>query len=173
MDKEEIALLVAGIGAAVSLLTFWLTKISQESKARREERRQEYRELVSTLTQCYMRIVSPYDPPIPVIDEQLQRQITDAKLESFKVLQDRIAIAEELAETDVLDVWTEAIVSLERNTDSVRFAKKFKLLRERIIRMANRPAPKKSRLRSLFYRIRYFREIRQFRRRHDDARPNS
>ncbi|MGD0100993.1 MAG: formate--tetrahydrofolate ligase, partial [Acidobacteriota bacterium] len=83
-------------------------------------------------------------------DEQLQRQIMDAKLESFKVLQDRIAIADELAETDVLDEWTEAIVSLERNADSVRFAKKFKPLRERIIRMANHPAPKKSRLRSLF-----------------------
>jgi len=91
-----------------------------------------------------MRIVSPYDPPIPVIDEQLQRQIMDAKLESFKVLQDRIAIADELAETDVLDEWTEAIVSLERNADSVRFAKKFKPLRERIIRMANHPAPKKA-----------------------------
>ncbi|MGD0294149.1 MAG: hypothetical protein ABSB30_09860 [Terracidiphilus sp.] len=169
MDKEEITLLVAGIGAAASFLTFWLTKSSQESRARREERRQEYRELVSTLTQCYMRIVSPYDPPIPVIDEQLQRQIMDAKLESFKVLQDRIAIADELAETDVLDEWTEAIVSLERNADSVRFAKKFKPLRERIIRMANHPAPKKSRLRSLFYRIRYFSEIRQFKRKHSGA----
>jgi hypothetical protein len=116
-----------------------------------------------------MRIVSPYDPPIPVIDEQLQRQIMDAKLESFKVLQDRIAIADELAETDVLDEWTEAIVSLERNADSVRFAKKFKPLRERIIRMANHPAPKKSRLRSLFYRIRYFSEIRQFKRKHSGA----
>jgi hypothetical protein len=116
-----------------------------------------------------MRIVSPYDPPIPVIDEQLQRQIVDAKLESFTVLQDRIAIAEELGETDVLDVWTEAIVSLERNADSVRFAKKFKPLRERIIRMANRPAPRKFGLRSLFYRIRYFREIREFRRKHEGA----
>jgi hypothetical protein len=167
VDKEEITLLAAGIGIAGSLLTIWVTKTTQESRARREERRREYRELVSTLTQCYMRIVSPYDPPIPVIDEQLQRQITDAKLESFKVLQDRIAIAEELAETDVLDVWTEAIVSLERNDDSVAFAKKFKPLRDRIIQMANHPAPKKRRLRSLFYRIRYFREIRQFKRRHD------
>jgi hypothetical protein len=158
---------VAGISAAVSLLTFWLTRTTQESKARREERRKEYRELVSTLTQCYMRIVSPYDPPIPVIDELLQRQIMDAKLESFRILQDRIAIAEELAETDVLDVWTEAIVSLERNGDSVQFAKKFKPLRERIIRMANRTAPKKRRLRSLFYRIRYFKEIREFRRKHN------
>ena len=166
MDKEEITLLVAGIGAAGSLLTFWLTRTSQESKARREERRREYRELVSTLTQCYMRIVSPYDPPIPVIDEQLQRQIVDAKLESFKVLQDRIAIAEELAETDVLDVWTEAIVSLERNGDSVQFAKKFKPLRERIIRMANRPAPKRNWLRNVYYRIRYFREIGEFRKTH-------
>ena len=169
MDSEEITLLVAGIGAAAGLRTFWLTRTTQESRARREERRQEYRELVSTLTQCYMRIVSPYEPPIPVIDEQLQRQILDAKLESFKVLQDRIAIAEELAETDVVDIWTEAIVSLERNSDSVRFAKKFRPLRERIIRMANRPAPKKRRLRSLFYRIRYFREIRQSREGHDGA----
>jgi hypothetical protein len=169
VDSEEITLLVAGIGAAAGLLTFWLTRTTQESRARREERRQEYRELVSTLTQCYMRIVSPYEPPIPVIDEQLQRQILDAKLESFKVLQDRIAIAEELAETDVVDIWTEAIVSLERNSDSIRFAKKFRPLRERIIRMANRPAPKKRRLRSLFYRIRYFREIRQSREGHDGA----
>jgi hypothetical protein len=67
----------------------------------------------------------------------------------------------------VLDVWTEAVVSLERNGDSVRFAKKFKPLRERIVRMANRPAPKRNRLRSFFYRIRYFRQIREFRRRHD------
>jgi hypothetical protein len=166
MEKEEIALLVAGIGAAASLLTFWLTKSSQEGKEQREERRKEYRELVSTLTQSYMRIVSPYDPPIPVVDEQLQRQITEAKLESFRVLQDRIAIAEELSETDLLDVWTEAIVTLERNGDSVRFAKKFRPLRERIVRMANRPAPKKRRLRSLFYRIRYFKEIRDFKKRH-------
>jgi hypothetical protein len=166
VDNGQISLLVAGVSASVTLTTYWLTKESQESRARREERREEYRELVSTLTQCYMRIVSPYDPPIPVIDEQLQRQIMDAKLESFKVLQDRIAIAEELADTDILDVWTESIVSLERNGDSVRFAKKFKPLRERIVRMASRPAPKQHRLRNLYYRIRHFRQIRELKRRH-------
>lgn len=141
MDKEEIAFLVAVIGVAGSLLTFWATKTTQEARARREERRQEYRELVSTITKCYMRIISPYDPPIPVIDDQLQRQIMDAKLESFKVLQDRIEIAEELAGTDVLDAWTEAIVSLEGNGDSVRFAIRFKVLRERIIQMATPRSP--------------------------------
>jgi hypothetical protein len=167
VDSGQISLLVAGVGASVSLTTFWLTKESQESRARREERRKEYRELVTTLTQCYLRIVSPYEPPIPVIDEQMQRQILDAKLESFKVLQDRIAIAQELEETDVLDVWTEAIVSLERNGDSVRFAKRFKPLRERIVRMANRPAPKPHRMRNLYHRIRYFRQIREFKRTHD------
>jgi hypothetical protein len=160
---------MAGVSTSVTLITYWLTKESQESRARREERRKEYRELVSTLTQCYMRIVSPYEPPIPVIDEPFQRQILDAKLESFKVLQDRIAIAEELADTDVLDVWTEAIVNLERNGDSVRFAKKFKPLRERIVRMANRPAPGRHRLRNLYHRIRYFREIRDFKRTHGDT----
>ena len=111
MDNGRISLLLAAVSASVTLITYWLTKESQEARARREERRKEYREMVSTLTQCYMRIVSPYEPPIPVIDEQLQRQITDAKLESFRVLQDRIAIAAELADTDVLDVWTEAVVS--------------------------------------------------------------
>lgn len=30
----------------------------------------------------------------------------------------------------MLDVWTEAVVSLERNGDSVRFAKKFRPLRD-------------------------------------------
>jgi hypothetical protein len=116
VDNGKISLLVSGVSAFVTLFTYWFTKESQDNRASREGRRNEYRELVSTLTQCYMRIVSPYDPPISVIDEQLQRQITDAKLESFRVLQDRIA-AEELAEADVPDVWTEAIISLERNGD--------------------------------------------------------
>ena len=165
MDNGKISLLVAGVSASVTLITYWLTRESQESRYRRDERRKEYRELVSTLTRCYMRIVYPYEPPIPVIDEQLQRQILDAKLESFKILQDRIAIAAELEDTDVLDVWTEAIVSLERNGDSDRFAKKFKPLREKIVRMANRPAPGRHGLRNLFYRIRYFREVREFKRR--------
>ncbi len=162
MQQSTITFIVAGIGVAGALLTFFLTKTTQDERARREERRKEYRELLSTLTKCYMRIVSPYDPPIPVIDELLQRQITDAKLESFQVLQDRIAIAEELNSTDILDVWTEAVVSLERNSDSIRFAKIFKPLRERIARMANRPAPKENRLRNFYRRIRYFREIRRF-----------
>jgi hypothetical protein len=70
-----------------------------------------------------MRIVSPYEPPIPVIDEETQKQILEAKLLAFRILQDRIAIAEELEESGVLDAWTEAIVSLERNADSVSFAR--------------------------------------------------
>jgi len=144
-----------------------LTKSSQEIKARREERRQEYRELLSTLTNSYMRIVAPYEPMIPVIDEEMQKQILEAKLASFQLFQDRIAIAEELEESGVLDVWTEAIVSLERNGDSIDFAKKFRPLREKITRMGNRPPPSRHRFRGLYHRIRYFREIREYERRKD------
>jgi hypothetical protein len=169
MQTQTVTFLVAGISGAVSLATYSLTKASQESKARREERRQEYRELLSTLTKSYMRIVSPYDPPIPVIDEELERQILDAKLASFQIVQDRIVIAEELEESGVLDDWTEAIISLEQNGDSIQFAKKFKPLREKIARMAKRPVPSKHRIRQLYHRVRYFREIREFNQRRDSA----
>ena len=162
MQQSTITFIVAGIGVGGALLTFVLTKSTQEARANREERRQEYRELVTILTKCYMRIVSPYDPPIPVIDPELQRQITDAKLEAFQVLQDRIVIADELENAGILDTWTEAVVSLERNADSVGFAKKFRPLREQITRMANRPPPKEHGLRLLYTRLRYFREIRRF-----------
>jgi hypothetical protein len=169
MQTQTVTFLVAGISGGVSLITYWLTKASQDSKARREERRQEYRELLSTLTSSYMRIVSPYEPPIPVIDEETQKQILEAKLLAFRILQDRIAIAEELEESGVLDAWTEALVSLERNADSVSFAKKFRPIREKITRMANRPPPGRHRLRELYQRIRYFREIREYKQRRDFA----
>jgi hypothetical protein len=48
-----------------------------------------------------------------------------------------------LEEIGVLDVSTEAIVSLERHRDSISFAKKFRPLREKMTRMANRPLPVK------------------------------
>ena len=81
MQQSMITLIVASIGVCGTVLTFFLTKTTQDERVRRQERRNEYRELLSTLTKCYMRIVSPYEPPIPVIDELLQRQILDAKLD--------------------------------------------------------------------------------------------
>jgi hypothetical protein len=163
MQQSTITFIVAGVGIGGAVLTHFLTKISQDERTRREERRREYRELLSTLTKSYMRIVSPYEPAIPVIDELLQRQITDAKLESFQVLRDRLAIAQELAETNVSDLWTEAIVSLERNCDSVAFAKKFNTVEQTIVRMANRPPPKRRFLATAYFRLRYYRQLKRLR----------
>lgn len=164
MQPQTITFLVAGIGVGGSVLTYYLTRFSQEDRLRRDERRQEYRELVKILTKSYMRIISPYDPPIPVIDEALQRQIVDAKLDAFRVLRDRIVIADELKNTRIGDIatrWTEAIVNLEHNSDSITFAHRFTEINEAIITMANRPAPKRRILRNWYYRIRYYRQIRQ------------
>lgn len=164
MQQQTITFLVAGIGVAGSVLTYYLTKNSQENRLRREERRNEYRELLKVLTTAYMRILSPYEPKIPVIDETLQRQITDAKLEAFRVLRDRIVIADELSYTSIGDIatrWTEAVVNLEDNGDSIKFAKRFTDINDALVRMANRPVPRRSALRNWYYRIRYHRQIKQ------------
>ena len=164
MQQQTITFLVAGIGVAGSVLTYYLTKTSQEERLRREERRQEYRDLLKTLTTSYMRIVSPYEPALPVIDENLQRQITDAKLEAFRVLRDRIVIADELLYSTIGDVatrWTEAVVNLEHNADSVKFAKRFTEINDALVKMANKPMPKRQILRKWYYRIRYRRQIKK------------
>ena len=159
MQQQTITFVVAGIGVGGIVLTHYLSKTTQEDRTQSEDRSREYKELISTITASYLRIVSPYEPVIPVIDEVLQRQINDAKLESFRVLRDRIAIAQELAGTNVSNLWTEAVVSLERNGDSIAFAKTFNIIERTLVSMANRPRQKK-RLLNTYRRIPYYRHIK-------------
>jgi hypothetical protein len=169
MEQQTVTLIVAGLGIGGTfggvMVGHFLTRSWQREQWRLDHRREEYRELLGTITSAYMRIISAYESTVPVVDEELKRHIREAKNESFQVLQDRIAIAWELEDTDVLDVWTEAILGLETNGDSIKVAKKFRPMREKITLMANRPAPKRHRLRDLYHRIRYFREIREFKNR--------
>lgn len=85
MQQQTITFVVAGIGVGGIVLTHYLSKTTQEDRTQSEDRSREYKELISTITASYLRIVSSYEPVIPVIDEVLQRQINDAKLESFRV----------------------------------------------------------------------------------------
>lgn len=130
-----------------------LSRRWQHQQWKLESRRQEYRELLQSLTNAYLQMLrfivegvekSKESDAINVdgLTEHVYR-IEQAKMESFRVLQDRIVIADELESVDALGKWAEAFHNFEMDGNERRFAEQFKKLRETLVGMARREGPRK------------------------------
>jgi hypothetical protein len=60
------------------------------------------------------------------------------KMESFRVLRDRILIANEIAARDILRLWAEAFHNYEANRDEKKFADRFTKINETLVSMARK-----------------------------------
>jgi len=113
-----------------------------------ENRRQEYREVLQALTTAYLQMqrfkvgekgTANAKDQIEVegLSEHSYR-IEQAKMESFRVLQDRIVIADELEWVDALRTWADAFHNFEIDGNDRLFSVRFKKLRETLVSMARR-----------------------------------
>jgi len=73
-------------------------------------------------------------------NEEMVKELEVIKAESFRVLRDRIFIADELAYSDILVEWDSAVTNFDKRTiDDVTFAKRFNLVNDKLVRMALEP----------------------------------
>lgn len=126
----------------------WLSRAWQFKQWKLENRRQEYREVLTALATAYTAmqryIVEPNRGKMRVdLSEQTEseRRLEQAKLESFRVLQDRIAIAQELESTDIITRWAEAFHNFEHTPEERRFANRYFAIRDTIVKMARSERP--------------------------------
>jgi hypothetical protein len=113
-----------------------------------ENRRQEYREVLTALATAYTAmqryIVEPMRWNMRVdLSEQTEseRRLEEAKLESFRVLQDRIVIARELELEDIIGRWADAFHNFEHTPDDRKFADRYFKIRDTVVKMARNERP--------------------------------
>ncbi|SEB40427.1 hypothetical protein [Terriglobus roseus] len=109
MQPQTVTLIVAVMGIAGTLAggmaSQWMTRRAQHKQWLRDQRKQEWRELLNTLTKAFATIIRleqvgvAYDP-----DSQLE--LAAAKESANNVIRDRIFIAPEVGDMNVLRAWT-------------------------------------------------------------------
>jgi hypothetical protein len=113
-----------------------------------ENRRQEYREVLTALATAYTAmqryIVEPIRGNQRVnLSEQTEseRRLEQAKMESFRVLQDRIVNARELELADIIGRWADAFHNFEHTPDDRKFADRYFKIRDTVVKMARDERP--------------------------------
>jgi hypothetical protein len=135
----------AAVGPMVGIgLGYLLTSRQQRKQWFQDRRREEYRELLSALTTSYMTLLHISEQ---VENEQkIQAEISllgeKAKIEAYRVLRDRIIIAEEIMSAETLVEWDTAVTNYLKTLDTVKFANRFSSINATLVHMA-RKTPRK------------------------------
>ena len=157
---------LTGLGCALIgiLVGHYLTRSWQREQWRRDKRYEDYQAVLSAITAAYMAIVgvdkasttSLYTP-------EMTAEMESIKIQSFKVIRDRIFIADELESGAIIVEWDTAVHNYEMRTSDVReFAGRYSELNDKLIRMALNP-PKRP---GWFKRWRMDREFKKYRDQH-------
>lgn len=146
-----VALVLWGvIGPIVGILFGHLLSRSwQREQWFRDKRHDDYQAVLSAVSSAYMAIVrldkasttSHYVP-------EMVQEVEVIKVDAFRVLRDRIFIAQELEFANVLVEWDAAVTNFEmRNSDERTFADRFSKLNAKLVGMALHPPKNPGRFR--------------------------
>jgi hypothetical protein len=136
-----ITVLSGLIGVIVgSLLTNILTGRSQRKQWLADNRKQEYRELLSTLTHS-MTVIMTYTGTMVAIGPHEQKEFQKAYNEALRVLHDRIFVAEQIKRDKIEDRWTTAMAELKRTNDIHCLDDPFDEIKALIVRAATESYP--------------------------------
>lgn len=127
MDFFVISTIILGVWAAVGPLVGvrYGNELSQRSTRRQwlaDERTKEWRQLLNTLTTSMTTIIQcrHADRTLEMIKEDLR-----ASTAAGEVLSNRLFIAKEVRQRNLLDRWREAVLAFEKDSDPKEFGTKF------------------------------------------------
>jgi len=100
-----------------------------------DNRKQEYRELLSALSSAFIALTR-LNTPMIAIPGELERELRNAETESFRILRDRLFIATEIRDTRILGLWLEATRDVDHDRDLVKFADRFNQINKTIVYLA-------------------------------------
>lgn len=131
----------AAVGPMVGLgLGYLLTTRQQRKQWLIDKRREEYRELLGALTGSYMTLmhISEQVEKKQKVQEEISLLGEKAKIEAYRVLRDRIIIADEIMAADTLSAWDTAVTNYLMNLDTFKFANRFSEINATLVHMARR-----------------------------------
>ncbi len=134
----EIAKTVwAALGPLVGVFVgAWLNRSWDRQKWMKDNRKQECKELLWSISQAGTKIMLHRMTAEPGKPDK--RQMSDAFFESLKVFQSSIFIAKDIESCGLFDLWTEAVHEFNTNADHKQFDSSIDKIRTKIIGMATK-----------------------------------
>jgi len=138
MQDHTFAFIVSAVGIVGALagivIGHFLTRSSQHRQWIRDNRKQEYRELLSSISDAYLHIVQI--KPGLGWEKEAYLRTEQVKADSFRVLHDRIFIAQEIKDADIMPLWL-WVINLEKFPGkSEESQKEFMSLTAKLVEMA-------------------------------------
>ncbi len=114
----------------------YLSKRWQRDQWIADNKRAEYRKLITTLTDLASKVAIYYGPNARVLDPAAARKVAKISLSSANIIFNRLFIDREMKELDIQARWQNALVSLRTNNDPLTFTTAIEKLMEDIKREA-------------------------------------
>ncbi len=138
-----LALVLWGVIAPLIGILFghYLSRSWQREQWFRDKRYEDYQAVLSATVTAYMTIVRVDLASLTsMMRPEMLQEIEVMKADSFRVLRDRIFIAEELNYAGILVEWDTAVTNYAMRTiDERKFADRFSKLNEKLVHMALNP----------------------------------
>ena len=139
MEASTATLIVAVAGITGTLASGVIAQVmarqSQLEQWLLDNRKQECRELLSSLATTFLTMLRHKEPHLPQSPE-VQSMISNARLESARILHDRIFIRSDLASASILKRWADAMSRYDRDRDDSRFTTEFRGIQNDLIDIA-------------------------------------
>jgi len=124
------------LGTALGIvLGHHFSKKTQREQWVRDNRKAEYRELLTTISESFMLLMELRRPGIALGPEE-QREVFQAETKSVRIIADRIYIADEIAKIGLMKRWTTALNVFKTDLNIQAFANETGALSEEIRRAA-------------------------------------
>jgi len=132
---EGLKAVWASVGPLVGVLVGALLARSWDRrKWINENRKQKYRELLTTLTSACTALIDNAQAIVQSPAEQIFAR--DEYFKSLRVLQDRIFIANEIGKMNLFDRWGTAMKGLQETRNFHKFEDAFEVMRKEIVKQA-------------------------------------
>jgi hypothetical protein len=156
LDQGSVTLIAAGFGVGGVLLGHYLTRSWQREQWRLDRREEEYRQLITALSDVF---TSMQRCTIYMGNQDRALKLEIIKANAYRVIRDRILIAEELRDANILERWARAFYPVDSFTHDkqtwTKFVDEYEAINDTLVKMALSLPPnlwtrKTKRLQSLF-----------------------
>ena len=122
------------------LIGGWLTYRTQSRQWLANNRKEEYRELMTVLTNAAASLIEAAQMKRHMIppDEDLEPRAKREYDKSLRILQDRIFIAREVEEMELFDRWGRAMADLQETNKYQTFEDRFEAMKRDIVNRATK-----------------------------------
>jgi hypothetical protein len=141
MQDHTVTLIVAVAGIAGTFGSGFLTqRLAQSSERKqwlRNARKEEFRELLTTLNRSFMTI-SELPKAGGLMEHRNRRSVEEAKAHALRVINDRIFIREDVKRDDIMARWAVPVSEFEKDLKVNEFANRFEDMSDLIAAAASK-----------------------------------